>query len=436
MTRVANQEKLIAPFALYVAEHETVPKTVTRQMILDASGEIPDTFKAQSCDLSLFDDAQHNFPSGGGSENIPWLKNSVRLYDNSRRERALSELNWVYNQSTFGYWMQREPFSRIYASWHLIGCLIAYRWAHKTPNAPQWMKDFTEGWMINFWKLCAITAVQLPSGAYQTTFCGSRSGERDLEPQMYDMAFTIAMGSPLSGFPAYYKKTWEGRALLAMSQVIRDSFAPVSGYVNNLPALVSLAPNWGAMVELNTVRTSGGVVSWMGDDDPATDDEGNNNTGPLAAFKILYNGVRESLPTNGGIRIRSQQTIVSCWRTSGYGGNTFDPNGKWLCMFHSVEGTHWMEFPPGAQTFAAELKPTGWQIMGATGPSQPPVTNPPDPTPTPPPNSNDPDFPAELLWLKDTHEWLLQLPEENLIVKKIWGDGNKWPLRYLVYRPK
>lgn len=91
-----------------------------------------------------------------------------------------------------------------------------------------------------------------------------------------------------------------------------------------------------------------------------------------------------------------------------------------------------MEFPPGSTLVSAELKPTGWQLMGASGPTEPPV----EPPVTPPPTEGSPDFPAQVRWLKDSHEWLLELPEENLIVKKIWGDGGNWPLRYLIHRPK
>lgn len=406
MPKIPNQELLIAPFVLKTVLNGKVPSKVTRAEVLEIAGDVPAPFKQESFDLSLFDDAEHNFPSVGGSENIPWLKNAVRLFDPKREERALSELYWVYQQSINRRWMQNEPYSRIYSTWHLIGCLIAYYWSHiveANNQSIQWLRDFTEGWLLNFWALCWFSHSEVESGALQCTFCGSRSADRDLDPQMHDFAFAIAMGVDHKKYKAYMAKTWEGRVLLKLKDCITASFSKLKPHLGNPNAMLKQIPNWGSVVEINILRTEAGVCSWIGDDEPKTDDDFNGNTGPLAAFKILFDKLikkitRQSLPANSGIRIRQKPTFVSCWRVAQFGSEQFDPNGKFLCMEHSIEGTHFMELPTGPESYLICHNSDGWTLATPPGSSEPVKPTTPE---------EKPDIPSERPKKKDKNNGII-----------------------------
>lgn len=317
----------------------------------------------------------------GGSLNLMEIRHASGLAW-IPAERETLEASWLTldRDMESKAWGGSEILSPIYQGWRMLSRLGVYRWARE--NGRDELAESVARWLRQAFAFCRLVDCHVNGVGSFLAMAGLRGCEPDslMAQFIRGSIWREAKGERWPGSegadPSRWDRDdinqWADVAVRAFSPEIRELAAPFVSC--DWRVAFDLCPQMPLGVVYNIIRTEGGVVSWIGDDDPATDDDPNNNTPGLLAEKVETGKGPESLPPDGGPHYRQRASFASCELVDG------------VLHYHSDApelGVSSMRLPPGRTIYRVRAS-SGWSWYD--GESQVPAINEtPPPTPDAPP---------------------------------------------------
>lgn len=312
----------------------------------------------------------------GGSLNLDEVRNASGLIWRPAESPVL-ERSWIELDERFEskQWGGVELLSPIYHGWRMIARLAVYRWA--VANGKERLAESVDRWLRQAFAFARLADASVPGfGSYMALagFRGCMPGSLDAQYGRHSI-WREAKGERWPGrgdsWNALSIDQWSDVAILGFSREIREISAPFVSA--DFRTAYDLCPKMPIAGTYNIVRTEGGVASWIGDDNEATDDDLNNNTPGMLGLKVETGRRPESLPPDGGPHYRQRASFASVELVDG------------VLRYHSDApelGVSSMTIPPGRTIYRVRaLSEWSWfdgesEVPSEVGPPSIPGSDP------------------------------------------------------------